>query len=427
MPAFIRYSFFGFVALALSACGSSGSSRSLESDSSTGEESESVVQELYPGVDYLITDIPAAVAKFAADTSTDPSDGEDTEEENQTATDTGAEASMETAARLNSQRNNILNISTRYLSTGAVLARTDNGAVVNERSNATCSDSTATGPTKCVFGSDSLREATTFHLGSASSTDNDTLVSFRGFMADRQPVMRYRQAEMSQVRTTLGTDEAAADDMETEEEAEDGRDNEYVGYDGMFMLGYSMFYVGVYRFFDEEGELQHARYENASLGRIYDENSLMDGVQSPSVALTGEGVMVGIESKKLTLEYHLVQGDVNINYDPFVAADAANNIEEMPAMIDISITNIQRLADDGAAWYANIPSALNWSNVTVTESEFSVEDDDNPIELDPGKLSGSFYGTERNPEVGGVFHHEDILYEIVGSFGSKLSEPTTTP
>ena len=43
----------------------------------------------------------------------------------------------------------------------------------------------------------------------------------------------------------------------------------------------------------------------------------MGGLQSPSVALTGEGVMVGMESDKNSLEHYLVQGDVNINYDPF--------------------------------------------------------------------------------------------------------------
>ena len=43
----------------------------------------------------------------------------------------------------------------------------------------------------------------------------------------------------------------------------------------------------------------------------------MSGIQNPSVTLTGEGVMVGMERQKRTLESHLVQGDVNINYSPF--------------------------------------------------------------------------------------------------------------
>ena len=76
MPAFIRYPFFGCVILALSACGSSGSSRLLEPTDSTTEDDApvSTVQEAYSSVDYLIMDIPAAIAKFAADTSMDTSD-----------------------------------------------------------------------------------------------------------------------------------------------------------------------------------------------------------------------------------------------------------------------------------------------------------------------------------------------------------------
>ena len=52
-------------------------------------------------------------------------------------------------------------------------------------------------------------------------------------------------------------------------QSQGGGSENYVGYDGM--LRYSMFFVGVHRFFDEEGDLQHVRFEHASLGQIYDE------------------------------------------------------------------------------------------------------------------------------------------------------------
>ena len=504
MPALIRYPFFGCVALFLAACGSSGSSTLYNPNPSPGEDSgggTTGISASYPDVDYLITDIPAAIAKFATDTSMDTSEGEDMDEESgedmdeesQATTDTGARALMSTVAQLNNLRISIINSSTRYLSTGAVLARTDdNDSVVTERPmNAmqmpNCADATATGPAKCDFAVDSLRDATTFHLGSASSSDENR-VSFRSFMADREPVMIYRQALLSQVRTT-GSEEtdlkeifededgneylltsdnvmdmvvpdeavptgvttapafvdllAVYEDEDGNEylltsdnvmdmvvpdgalptgvttapaftslskvrESQEGGDEEYVGYDGM--LQYSMFFVGVQRFFDEEGELQHARFDHASLGRIYDEDAIGTGIQSPSVALTGEGVMVGMERRKINLEHHLVQGDVEITYEPW----------ETPAEIDIAITNIRRLADDKEAWYASVPMALTWEGVEVTGSKFSFESDFNPSTQDRGALRGSFYGTEADPEVGGVFHHEDIQYEIVGSFGSKL-------
>ena len=495
MPALIRYPFFGCVALFLAACGSSGSSTLYNPNPSPGEDSGDGTTEgsaSYPDVDYLITDIPAAIAKFATDTSMDTSEGEDMDEESQATTDTGARALMSTVAQLNNLRISIINSSTRYLSTGAVLARTDdNDSVVTERPmNAmqmpNCADATATGPAKCVFEADSLRAATTFHLGSASSSDENR-VSFRSFMADREPVMIYRQALLSQVRTTgseetdlkeiyedgdgneylltsdnvmdmvvpdealpadvttapafadllavyededgneylltsdnvmdmVVPDEALPADVTTApvfsslskvRESQEGGDEEYVGYDGM--LQYSMFFVGVQRFFDEEGELQHARFDHASLGRIYDEDAIETGIQPPSVALTGEGVMVGMERQKSNLEHYLVQGDVEITYEPSPAAE-----------IDIAITNIQRLADDEEAWYASVPMALTWMDVPVTESEFKFAYDFNPAVQGPGALRGSFYGTEDDPEVGGVFYHEDIRYEIIGSFGSKL-------
>ncbi len=512
MPAFIRYPFFGCVILALSACGGSGSSRLLEptDTSMEGDDPVSTVQEAYLSVEYLITDIPAAIAKFASDTPMDTSDEEEMDEdgEDQTTTDTGATALTSTPAALNTLRNSIISRSSRYLSTGVVLARTDNGSVVTERPVATCHDAGATDPARCNFAMDSLREATTFHLGSGSPEDENR-VSFRNFVADRQPVMVYRETLMSQVRTVPSQDAdrrevyedadgleylltsdnvtnmelsdetglpagvvlddapsfadlfAVYEDADGNEylltsdnvtnmelsdetglpadialdtapdfsslskvrESQEGGREEYVGYDGM--LRYSMFFVGVHRFFDEDDELQHARFEHASLGRIYDDDATVSGAQSPSVALTGEGVMVGMEREVSSLESHLVQGDVNIMYDPlFGADDMADPIVLGTPMIDISITNIQRLADDEEAWYAGplYSTALTWTGahaLVVTDSKFS-GGELNPIAAVPGRLEGSFYGTEDDPEVGGVFHHQGSLHEIIGAFGSKL-------
>ena len=362
MPAFIRYPFFGCLVLVLSACGSSGSSTLLQQGTSS---TSSAAQESYPNVDYLIPmeDIPTAIAKF----------------------DTAEPSVGTTAAELNSLRDLIVKLSSRYLSTGAIVAKTDNGSVENEFPNATCTDRTATGPAKCVFDMDSFRGETTFHLGPADPSDDETIVSFQSFMADRQPAMLYRQTFMSQVRTALGTN---------------GKDA-YVGYDGM--LGHSMFFVGVYKFFDGDSMLQHTRLENASLGQIYDEDALMENIQSPSVALTGEGVMVGIESKAGALEHYLVQGDVNIAYDS--------------SMIDIDIENIKRLTDDNEAWYeseSGLASVLNWKDLLVKDSKFASDN------ADLAQLEGSFYGTKDKPEVGGVFQHSNQTYSIIGSFGSKL-------
>ena len=416
--------------------------------------------------------------------------------------DAGARKLSRNPTTLNILRNAIVAFSSRYLSTGAVLAHT---ADDDERPAATCEDRGATGPAKCVFDMDSLREATTFHLGSASSGRNQ--VSFRDFRAGREPVMGYREVLMSQVRTLdtgesglmqvyrdadgneylltndevanrdlgsvvlpTGVDTAPAfEDLLAVYEDADGNeylltlDNvanmnlddvslpmgvtevmfadltrvregesigyEYVGYDGM--LRYGMFFVGVYRFFDDEDTLEHLRFENASLGQIYDENLLQSGIQSPSVELTGEGVMVGMERRKSNLEHHLVQGDVEIMYDPLAGADDTVNppVSGMP-MIDIDITNVQRLTDDREAWYesTHLSSALSWSGVPVVGSKFEfTPDNDNPLTPDPGKLSGSIYGVEDDPEVGGVFHHEDVSYEIIGSFGSKLAPPLPPP
>ncbi|MCY4610362.1 MAG: hypothetical protein OXC38_01405 [Gammaproteobacteria bacterium] len=426
----------------------------------------------------------------------------------------GARALGSTPAQLNGLRNGIVGASTRYLSTGAVLAQTgEDGSVASEAIGATCSDATATGPAKCVFGKDNLREDTTFHLGPAGSTDDEdeNVVSFRSFTADRQPVMFYRETFLSQVRTTPSVE---ADRREVYED-EDGREylltgdnvtnkaltaktglpsgvdlddapsfadlfavyeddddnrylltpdavmnmdltsvelpmgvttapdfaslskvresleddnEEYVGYDGM--LRHSMFFVGVYRFFDdEETETPaHVRYANASLGRIYDENAIEDGIQPPSVELTGEGVMVGVESRKTSLEHYLVQGDVKIDYKPSVEADdtVTPNVMVAAANIGVKITNIKRLNDDGEAWYAGTlySGALTWEGLTVTDSKFSDPGQmNNLVAGSRGALQGSLYGTKAEPEVGGVFHHEGTLHQIIGSFGSKLAEP----
>ena len=574
MPAFIRYPFFGCVILALSACGSSGSSRLLEPAApAMPDDPPTQPSASYPGVDYLIDDIQDAIGEFAAVllqvyrdadgnkyllTTTNVADmdltgvdlptGVDTapdfadllavyedEDGNEylltpdniadmdltgvdlpTGVDTapdfadltkvrdgggmGARRLSRNPAALDTLRRSILLLSNRYLSTGAVLARTDDGSVETERSAATCVDGTGTFA-NCTFGMDTLREEeTTFHLGPESSS-GENQVSFRSFKADREPVMGYRDVLMSQVRTSdtgesdllqvykdaegnkyLLTNTNVADmDLEdvvlpegvTERPEfadlfavyEDEDDNEYlltpdnvadmnledvklpegvteemapafadltkvrdgeavgyeyVGYDGM--LRYSMFFVGVYRFFDNDDTLEHLRFENASLGQIYDEEPLKSGIQSPSVALTGEGVMVGMEREKESLEHFLVQGDVEINYSPFDNNETPDvTTDDMDAMIDISITEIKRLVGDGDAWYAGntYSTALTWNNLEVEGSKFS-GGDLSPLTATPGKLEGSFYGTEDDPEVGGVFHHESLRHEIIGSFGSKL-------
>ena len=65
MPAFIRYPFFGCVILALSACGSSGSSRLLEPEApAMPDDPPTQPSASYPGVDYLIDDIQDAIGKF---------------------------------------------------------------------------------------------------------------------------------------------------------------------------------------------------------------------------------------------------------------------------------------------------------------------------------------------------------------------------
>ena len=568
MPAFIRYPFFGCVILALSACGSSGSSRLLEPATSAMDDDDpvSTVQETYSGVDHLVEEIPAAIAKFAdllqvykdvdgnkylltdanvAGMNLDDVDlpaGVDAlpafsdllavyEDKNgneylltpdnvtdmnlngvdlPTGVDTAPDFSDLTEVRdgdgtragrlsgdptsLNALKDSIVASSNRYLSTGAVFVEKQaDGTFMSHRPSADCSDAGATDRARCTFKMDPKREETTSRIGG-------------DFSADRQPVMQYKNVLLSQVRTSesdarrvyqddqgneyLLTAEnvdneelpATLPDGVTQETApefnelfavyKDDQGNEYlltaenvdneelpetlpdgvtqdtapkfsdlnpatkevgdgyhyVGYDGM--LRYSMFYIGVHKFFDDEGDLEHMRFSNASFGRIYDEDPDMDGAQNPSVKLTGDGVMVGMERDKRNLDSHLVQGDVNINYSPFVEGVAADpgatppveEVMEMRAMIDISITNIKRLADDMDAWYAGstYSTALTWTDQEVTDSEFSY-DQTSTVTATPGTLRGSFYGTKADPEVGGVFHHESPVHEIIGAFGSKLN------
>ena len=305
MPAFIRYPLFGCIIFALSACGSSGSSRLLEPAAApaTQRESEREVQKEYSSVKYLIPNIQDAIGKFAGtllqvykdadgkryllkDANVTSMNLEDVdlptgvetapafadllavyEDENgneylltpanvadmdltgvdlptgvETAPDfadltkvrDGTEATRlsDTPTQLDKKRDNIVLISTRYLSTGAVLARTDGENVVDERPSsdpmaspnpaATCEDASATGPAKCTFGPDSLREEETiFHLGRTVSSEKNR-VGFRSFKADREPVMSYREAEMSQVRQ-LETGESALPQV-----YKDADDNKYL-------------------------------------------------------------------------------------------------------------------------------------------------------------------------------------------------------
>jgi len=479
MPAFIRYPFFGCVILALSACGSSGSSRLLEPAASPTDSTPTQPSALYPGVDYLIMDVSAARAKYGTETTND--DG--------TTTTTPAPL----PSRLTSARDRIVLRTNRYLSTGGVLLQTDQGSVTREAITAACADETATDAAQCVFSPDDLRmEMTTFSFG----LKNPDGVSFA---SDREPVMSYRGVDLSQVRATEASKFVYRDDSGNEYlltstnvigmnvddvalpssvtalpdfadllavyEDTDGNeylltpdnvagmdldtvtlpdsvttfpglaslsrvtrasDSEYVGYDGI--LQHSMFFVGVDRFLDENGDVMHLRFGHASLGRIYDDDTSMPDVQMPTVSLTGEGVMVGVESDKTSLDHYLVQGDVNIMYDPAVAADNTVDpvVEAMDAMIDISIDNIQRLNDDGEAWYADGTTrqqvGLRWTDLPVMKSKFSGGDLD-PVTATPGRLEGSLYGTEGNAEVGGVFHHDSGPYEIIGSFGSRLAPP----
>ena len=418
MSALIRYPLFGCAILILSACGGSGSSTLLEAPDPPITHTD---------VAYLLSDaqVVDARGKFS-----------------------GATEATLSAGGLNQRRAGILSSGTRYLSTGATMARTD-GSTVNSdlRSDASCTDAAAGGsdaPASCRFEEDAFRVATTFHLGTTNSEDTENDVGFHSFSADRQVVMSYLGVEMSQVRTA-GTDlkpEKKTSDQGTVyvdkagnryvlsdsnikgmnltgvmlpegvttapafsdlTRAMESHPYEYVGYDGI--LQHSMFFVGIYRFFDSGGTLQHVRLENASLGQAYDENATTAGTQSPNTALTGKGVMAGIESRKNSLEHYLVQGDVTVTYAP------------SPATVDVAVANIVRLNDDGNAWYASQQQVLTWEDVPVTDSKFMFQGSSK------GELLGSFYGTSESPEVGGVFHHSGQQHEITGSFGSKLGSP----
>ena len=392
MSAFVRYPLLGCLALFLSACSSSGSQTLLgateaSTDATTGG---------YPDVEYLLADsaaITAAREKFVVN---DPLE------------DTDAMAPSENVVLLNSRRSRIVNSAGRYLSTGALVAETDDSqdpaTVSHETGSATCADSMAPTEANCVFDEDAFRDRVTFHLGRTNPNDAVNDVGFIGFTADRQPVMDYRGVRMSQVRFE-GTDEKEnTDPMEDPVES----DYEYVGYDGM--LQYSMFFVGVYKFFDDgmngdDPELKHLRFENASLGQIFDADPDNAGIDNPTVSLTGDGVMVGMESENDTLDSHLVQGDVNIDYNP------ANTDNEL----DITITNIQRLVGDADAWYKDTAD-LTWMDVGVTGSKFD------ETTSNTKKLLGSFYGTGDDYEVGGTFYHGGSTYSIVGAFGATVSE-----
>lgn len=475
MPALIRYPILGCMALFLAACGSSGSSK-LAPQPPASSNGSGTPSSFYADVEYLITDIPGAIAKFVSDPPED----------------TDAKASTRD---LTSLRNNIVAAGTRYLSTGARVTRTTTGGVVNESVAATCTDGAntgASGPAKCVFAADELlpKKPTTYHLGSTNTTDDVEDVGLYRFSGDRQTVMSYRDVELLQLRTAhpnpselkwiykdsggkvylLTTANVIAQNLDdvtlpagvTKDTApafsallavyKDSKGNEYlltldnvtnknltgvtrpsgvttlpafsdlsqtresfqyeyVGYGGV--LGYSMFFVGIHRFFDDDGELEHTRFMNASLGRTYDHDTETTGIQSPEVSLTGKGVMVGVESRNATLEHHLVQGDVGIDYDH------ANT------QIDVKITNVKRLVGSGDAWYADSSRLirLNWQDLPVTNSEFS-SPGTSSNNAGTGELDGSFYGTKDSPEVGGVFHDAHGFYQIIGSFGSKLSEKT---
>ena len=368
MPVFARYALLGCLAPFFVACGSSGSQTVVSSTSSSDE-----VKYLLP-TDQASTD--TIIGKFP-----------------------GAAASQDSAASLNTTRNQIVENATRYLSTGALVVTSSdtNPAAVS------CMDGMGATEANCVFDADALRDEVMLHLGQTDTTDDVYDAGLQDFMADREPVMDYRGIKMYQLRST-GTD--------TKQSAENSY--HYVGYGGI--LVHSMFFVGVYKFFDEDDDLVGQRLENASLGQIYDHNgSNGTTIDNPGMDLTGNGAMVGIEALHGTQDNHLVQGDVRIDYN------------STDAEVDIEITNIQRLVGDDAAWYSSLDGldALDWAGLTVEESKFDDTSDGDSDNM----LRGSFYGTADSPEVGGVFSHtgeldidndnsDDGTYSIVGSFGS---------
>ena len=470
MPVFIRYPLFCCVALALSACGGSGSSQLL---APAAPVEPTPTGPAYSSVNYPLSTaaaITAAIAKFG------------------TAGTDAATASTSSAAELNRLKSAIVSAGTphtstdpRYLSTGSVLVPNTSGSEIGN-SSAMCSDRTSTDPASCSFKADILRTMTVLHLGPGSASD-EYRVSLRDFKTDREPVMNYRGARMSQVRTvpvtllevykdSAGTNkyllsgsdvlhpgtplvgnatlesllpaykdgsgnEYLLTSTELSNKAWDSTRNppdgvqtlpafsslskvreqapgseQYVGYEGI--LEYSMFFVGVHSFFSTGSTpaLTHTRFENASIGRVYDDNTSKPGAQLPSVGLTGDGVMAGVEWDRNDRDAsHLVQGDVSIDY---TAGDNAD--------IDIAITNIKRLAGTGTAWYADSSriGALDWDGLPVAESESGGAQFES-AGPDKGTLRGSFYGTKAKPEVGGAFHHGGTTYGISGAFGSKLT------
>ena len=385
MSAFIRYPLLGCLALSLIACGSSGSQTLLRAP----ELSTTATTSRYATVEYLLEDsaaITAAREKFVSDSPAE----------------TGATAPTVNGITLSSRRNSRVSTADRYLSMGALVTRTTgtDSFTTDSIVSATCQDGADQTKANCVFPADAFRDGVTFHLGRTHARENN--VGFVGFNPDRQPVMDYRGVSMSQVRIT-GTDTKTGADPET-------RDYEYVGYDGI--LQYSMFFVGVYKFFDggmgDDRKLEHLRFENASLGLIYDADTDTTAIDNPTVDLRGIGVMAGVETENGTLNRHLVQGDVRITYrSPTATSD--------PGQIDIMIENVKRLGS-GTAWY----TGTTWGGVSVSDSEFN---DDNGA----GAMRGSFYGTGDNYEVGGVFYEEFTCQStrtcsIVGAFGSTMSE-----
>lgn len=393
MSTSIRYPFLGCLALFLAACSSSGSQTLIgSSPESIGELSTELTD-----VEYLLVDgqaISGARDKF---TSSPPADDDATEP-------------VEDATALATARTNIVNRGNRYLSTGALLMETAGGSTVaHTMVDAACQDGAPATYANCNFDADSLRDEVTLHLGPTNTHDSLNDVGFRSFSVNRQAVMDYRGVRLSQVRVT-GTDEK---EVPGAPDAPATSNYHYVGYDGV--LEHSMFFVGVYRFFDEDGGLEHQRIENASLGQIYDADAATSStdIDNPGVSLEGTGAMVGMESEAGTLNSHLVQGDVMIDY-------RSANI----GAVDITIGNIQRLVGDDDAWYAQASAnPLVWTSVQVRESRFT----------GPG-LAGSFYGTGTGDaakyEVGGVFRHTGLdldatnpnspTYSIIGSFGSAL-------
>ncbi len=400
-PSFVRHSLLGCLALLLMACGSSGSKTLIPNETVTSPNEQT---QRHATVKHAIpaTSIASAREKF-----------------------TGATELSLNAAQLASNRLIIIRKAGRYSSTGALLARTTDAdatppTVEHVAVEATCAE--GSGPTrpKCVFGMDGLRNAVTNHLGLTNEDDQgENDVGFLNSSFDREPIMYYKDVALSQVRGK-GTD--------TKDKAGDDPDEnayEYVGYDGMLI--HSMFFVGIHKFFDDDEELMHVRLGNASIGKIYDQESDTTGIQNPNLSLTGTGVMVGAEIKQKTLENHLVQGDVAIDYD------------HTDSTVDITVTGIKRLLGTDPAWYAasartGASNPLKWSGLSVENSKFTATGSGK-------KIQGSFYGTPSTSEgddpdngayeIGAAFHHieashaTEARYSIFGAFGSKLSPPET--